>query len=288
MRETNPANESDRFTDELLSHLPALVLTGAGVSAGTGIPTYRDENGVWLRSKPITHQEFLQQPRQRQRYWGRSMIGWPAVRDATPSTAHRALASLELQNAITHTVTQNVDRLHQRAGSRNVTDLHGRLDRIICIACNALSGREPLQTRLRDENPHIRGELALQPDGDAELPEHLVDSVRVPGCEACGGELMPDVVFFGGSIPGSRIEKSRQAMRDARSLLVVGSSLKVYSGYRFCRWAAAEHKPVFLLNPGVTRADDMGMKWRIDADFGLQELSRLLGDTRLPPAQHQE
>lgn len=257
--------------------LPALVLTGAGISAGTGIPTYRDERGRWLRSDPIKHQEFITDPRQRQRYWGRSFLGWPLVRDATPAAAHRSLTRLEARGCLTGIVTQNVDRLHQRAGSREVVDLHGRLDRVICLDCADDSCRERLQGRLETLNPDLprRGE-AVRPDGDAELPEAWVPRVRVPDCERCGGTLMPDVVFFGGSVPRSRVDAARDALTRSRSLVVVGSSLTVFSGFRFCRWAAAAGIPVFLINPGQTRADGMGHKWPVDADAALRVLEEVI------------
>ncbi|WOJ94197.1 NAD-dependent protein deacetylase [Congregibacter variabilis] len=259
--------------NEIAEALPALVLTGAGVSVATGIPTYRNEAGTWLRSDPITHQEFLKDPRQRQRYWGRSLLGWPAVRDARPATAHRILAQMEAIGAITHIVTQNVDRLHQRAGSAKVTDLHGRLDRAVCLDCKTFISRDQLQSDLLRLNPGItRTTVSARPDGDADLADGIVDSVTVPCCKQCKGTLMPDVVFFGGSIPNERVLEGKLALERARCLLVVGSSLQVYSGYRFCKWARDSNKPIFLINPGLTRADDMATKWRIDADSGLQAI----------------
>ena len=272
--------QGDAFLERLASSLPALALTGAGVSVGTGIPTYRDENGTWLRSAPITHQEFIRDARQRQRYWGRSLIGWPAVREARPAPAHRALVQLQVGGAVSHIVTQNVDRLHQRAGSDGVTDLHGRLDRVICLDCQQPECREQLQDRLQRLNPNIISQaVAARPDGDADLPESAVDEVRVADCRACGGTLMPDVVFFGGSIPPPRVADARLALQRSASLLVVGSSLQVYSGFRFCRWAQADNQPVFIINPGVTRADSMAWKWAVDADSGLSALlHRLRGE----------
>lgn len=284
MQSKNPRDVAQRFITELLNHLPTLLLSGAGLSAGTGIPTYRDEKGTWLRSDPITHQEFVQQARQRQRYWGRSLLGWPGVREASPSAAHHAIAILEQNGHLAHTVTQNVDRLHQRAGSQQVTDLHGRLDRVTCLNCHVFTSRDAMQEELLAANPHITGNSNLRPDGDADLAESVVDSVSVPACGACGGVLMPDVVFFGGSIPKERIHASQAALEQSRSLLVVGSSLQVYSGYRFCRWANAQNKPVLLLNPGETRADALGVKWRTDADTGLAQILRALASTVPDPA----
>lgn len=267
----------DDIALRIADSLPSLVLTGAGISAATGIPTYRDSSGRWLRSEPIKHQEFMSDPGKRRRYWGRSLRGWPGVRDARPTAAHRSLTRLEQRGALTHIVTQNVDRLHQRAGSQQVIDLHGRLDRVLCLDCGAESCRELLQSRLEALNPSLpRGNGSARPDGDADLAEELIDGVRVPECSVCGGRLMPDVVFFGGSIPPARVEACRDALASARSLLVVGSSLTVYSGFRFCRWAAGAGLPIFLINPGQTRADDLGMKWSSPADTALAELETAL------------
>ncbi len=257
--------------------LPGLVLSGAGISASTGIPTYRDSSGRWLRSEPIKHQEFIADPGKRQRYWGRSLRGWPGVRDARPTAAHHSLTRLEQRGAVTQIVTQNVDRLHQRAGSQRVIDLHGRLDRVVCLDCGTESCRELLQSRLEALNPLLpRGSGSARPDGDADLAEELIAGVHVPECTSCSGTLMPDVVFFGGSIPPARVEACREALGEARCLLVVGSSLTVYSGFRFCRWAAAMGLPIFLINPGRTRADDLGTKWSSSADTALAQIEAAL------------
>lgn len=267
--------------DALAEALPTLVLTGAGISAGAGIPTYRDEKGIWLRSEPIKHQEFMTDPRARRRYWGRSLLGWPAIRDARPSQAHRLLAQLEQTGAIKAIVTQNVDRLHQRAGSVRVTDLHGRLDRVLCLGCGAYSDRETLQNRLERSNPRLHSAVidsqVLRPDGDADLSDDLVSRVTVPACTLCNGVLMPDVVFFGGSIPQERVLACESALNNAKSLLVIGSSLQVYSGYRFCRWAQRMGKPIFIINPGLTRADNMATRYTATADSALATLIDRLG-----------
>jgi len=268
--------------DQLLAFRAAnprlLVLTGAGISAGSGIPTYRDREGTWLRAAPITHQEFLRDPARRRRYWGRSAVGWPGVRDARPNDAHRALARLERAGAVAQLVTQNVDRLHQRAGSTRVIDLHGRLDRVVCLHCGREDDREALQQRLLRDNPFLReGRGDARPDGDAELPDADIARLRVPDCAQCGGVLMPDVVFFGGSIPAARLTACREALTAADALLVVGSSLQVYSGFRFCRDAAAAGKPIALLNPGRTRADDLAsLRLRSPAEALLPALADAL------------
>lgn len=271
--------QTGQLVQDLAALQPLLVLSGAGISVGTGIPTYRDHEGRWLRSDPIQHQEFVRDPARRQRYWGRSLLGWPGVRDAAPAPAHHSLARLEALGHVQHLVTQNVDRLHQRAGSRKVTDLHGRLDRVRCLECGTLSDREAMQRRLEQANPDLREasrRAEVRPDGDADLPDDLIAGVRVPACEGCGGVLMPDVVFFGGSIPQDRVRACREQLEQSAALLVVGSSLRVYSGFRFCRWAAELGLPIFLLNPGTTRADDLGRKWSENADTALQRLEETL------------
>jgi NAD-dependent SIR2 family protein deacetylase len=264
----------EAISDLLDPRHPPLVLTGAGISVGCGIPTYRDAKGVWLRSDPITHQEFIDQPRQRQRYWGRSAIGWPAVAGAEPSRAHLALAALQRSGRVAHIVTQNVDRLHERAGSTCAVDLHGRLDRVRCLDCASYSDRDQMQTRLLAHNPWLaRSPGEARPDGDASLAEEEVERVQVPGCDRCGGTLMPDVVFFGGSIPPERVAQCKRSLAESSALIVIGSSLKVYSGYRFCRWAKADNKPIVLVNPGASRADDMAdHRLPLPADEALEAL----------------
>lgn len=244
---------------QLLHDRPRLVvLTGAGISASSGIPTYRDADGQWLYSTPIQHRDFLLDPATRQRYWTRSWLGWPGVRDASPNPAHQALARLERAGAIELLVTQNVDRLHQRAGSGAVVDLHGRLDRVRCLSCGSHSPREEMQRRLLQSNPHLSAlavDAGSRPDGDMSLPDAMARDTAVPTCLACAGTLIPDVVFFGGTVPKERVARVTAAVAAADALLVVGSSLQVYSGFRFCRAAHAAGKPLVLLNPGVTRAD---------------------------------
>jgi NAD-dependent SIR2 family protein deacetylase len=244
---------------EFVNRHPRLVIiTGAGISAGSGIPTYRDDTGRWLRAEPIKHQEFLRDPARRQRYWGRSVAGWPGVRDARPNAVHLALARLERHGHLELLVTQNVDRLHQRAGSARVIDLHGRLDRVRCLQCGAVSDRELLQQRLLRANPFLHeGGARARPDGDADLDDALLARIVVPGCERCDGVLMPDVVFFGGAVPGERVDRCREAVAQADALLVTGSSLQVYSAFRFCRQATALGKPIAIVNAGSGRADEL-------------------------------
>jgi NAD-dependent SIR2 family protein deacetylase len=270
--------ELSRAADELRqviqAHPRLTVLTGAGVSVGSGIPTYRDHDGVWRRNPAITHRDFLGSPRQRQRYWGRSFAGWPPVRDALPGPAHTALAHLEQEGRVELLITQNVDRLHQKAGSRAVVDLHGRLDRVRCLACDRLSTREALQQVLAAKNPGLHTLSAvLRPDGDADLSDSEADTVQVPDCDQCGGMLMPDVVFFGGSIPPGRIDGCMDSLYRSDALLVVGSSLQIFSGYRFCKRAREAGIPVFIVNPGATRADALARrKWALPAEALLPTL----------------
>lgn len=252
---TAAANRLAEFTQR---HPRLVILTGAGVSAASGIPTYRDAQGRWQYSAPIQHWEFLSDESTRRRYWARSLAGWPAVRDALPNAAHRALARLEDSGGVELLITQNVDRLHQRAGSRRVLDLHGRLDRVRCLDCGELMARETLQHWLERHNgPARSGAGSARPDGDSQPAEIDLNGFQVPACVCCGGTLIPDVVFFGGSVPRARVDAGLAALARADALLAVGSSLQVYSGYRFCRSALAWDKPIAIVNPGKTRADDI-------------------------------
>ncbi len=253
----------------LLNNHPNMVaLTGAGISAASGIPTYRNDAGDWQRSAPIQHQEFIEKEEARRRYWARSMAGWPFVAESKPNRAHHALARLEQAGHIGLLATQNVDGLHQRAGHQAVVDLHGRLDQVCCLNCGDRTHRGDLQERLSALNPAWSLTVtALRPDGDAEVDDEVVESMTVPDCKLCGGTLMPDVVFFGGTVPRERVEATRQALANSDGLLVAGSSLQVYSGYRFCRLAAELGKPIAIINRGKTRADDLA-SLKIEEDAG--------------------
>jgi NAD-dependent SIR2 family protein deacetylase len=232
-------------------HPRLFVLTGAGCSTDSGIPDYRDADGEWRRGRPIMLQDFLANERARKRYWARSVVGWPRMRAARPNGAHRSLASLEQQGRIAQLVTQNVDGLHQAAGSRNVIDLHGRIDVVRCMGCDRRLPRERLQMELVRRNPAFaRLDVQSAPDGDAHLDGVRFDAFEVADCEVCGGVLKPDVVFFGEGVPGDRVRQAMAASEAADAMLVVGSSLMVYSGYRFARAMAA-------VNLGRTRADDL-------------------------------
>lgn len=268
------ANEISILESFLDRHPRLVVLTGAGVSLAAGIPTYRNREGTWIRSKPILHQRYVAEPLVRRRYWARSFLGWPTIAAAKPGSAHLALAELEWLGHVSLLITQNVDRLHQRAGSRNVVDLHGRLDRVVCLSCTRFFPRKWVQDWLGFANPQLHGlNAGPAPDGDADLPdEHLAD-MRIPDCRNCGGTLMPDVVFFGGTVPPARVAECRAAVAEADALMAIGTSLQVFSGYRFCRQAAELGKPVAVLNPGRTRADDLAtVKLATDCEPLLTEL----------------
>lgn len=245
------------LVDFLDRHQRIVTLTGAGISADAGIPTYRNREGIWLHSKPIQHSDFVKSDATRQRYWARSTIGWPVIRDTQPTRAHQGVALLESTGKIEQTITQNVDRLHQQAGNQRVIDLHGRLDRVICLDCDTGFDRERIQEWLLTNNPTLNAALNVRPDGDAEIPLELEQQFKVPPCPTCSGRLMPDVVFFGGSIPKARTNACMDSVREADALLAIGSSLQVFSGFRLCRLAKQLGKPIAILNPGKTRADDL-------------------------------
>lgn len=238
------------------------VLTGAGCSTESGIPDYRDRSGEWKRKPPIQWQEFAGSDAVRRRYWARGMAGWKGFAAAQPNPAHRALARLEAAGPVRHLVTQNVDGLHQRAGSRRVIDLHGRLDRVHCLGCDWRGSRRAFQRRLEELNPGWAEAVQsaaerLAPDGDADLQADDFGSFQIPACPRCGGVIRPSFVFFGEGVPRPRVDRAFAELDEADALLVVGSSLMVWSGYRFARAAAERGKPVAIVNLGATRADDL-------------------------------
>jgi NAD-dependent SIR2 family protein deacetylase len=244
------------------------VLTGAGISTDSGIPDYRDADGAWKRSPPVTWQAFTGDPATYRRYWARSFVGWPIFSVAEPNRSHRALAALEGSGRIAALVTQNVDGLHQRAGSRDVIDLHGRLDGVICLGCGDTQPRTELQPRLHELNPDWRPHTAAAaPDGDADIDAEAVARFEPPHCAHCGGLLKPDVVFFGENVPRARYTQALDALHASDGVLAVGTSLMVYSGFRFVRMAHERGIHVALLNRGRTRADDLG-GLKLDADCG--------------------
>ncbi|HET8791944.1 MAG TPA: NAD-dependent protein deacetylase [Modicisalibacter sp.] len=245
---------------EFVRRYPRLVvLSGAGVSTECGIPDYRDIRGDWKRPPPMQHQLFMTSRVARQRYWARSLIGFKAVEAARPGPAHRGLARLEALGHVSAVITQNVDGLHQRAGSKRVIDLHGRAEMVRCMGCDALRMRHDLHAELVHCNPDWQSvEAAVGPDGDADLDGLDFSRFMINDCARCGdGILKPDVVFFGDNVPPERVAAAFAALREADALLVVGSSLMVYSGFRFARQAARDAKPIACVNQGLTRADDL-------------------------------
>ncbi len=264
-------------------HPRLVVLTGAGCSEPSGIPDYRDANGDWKHRKPMTFAEFTGSAAARRRYWAGSLRGWPRVRDARANAAHLALARLEDAGRVVRLVTQNVDGLHQRAGSRRVVDLHGRLDTVECLACGATLLREDVQSLLLAWNPQFVGVSApagppdgvdgeVRPDGDTHVAS-APDDLQIPDCRDCGGVLKPSVVFFGENVPKYRVTESFAALAQADAVLVVGSSLMVYSGYRFVRAAREAGRPVAVVNLGRTRADpDVSLKIEDDCASLLAEV----------------
>jgi NAD-dependent SIR2 family protein deacetylase len=263
---TFPTENADALARFIDAHPRLFVLTGAGCSTGSGIPDYRDLDGGWKRRPPVTLQAFVADAKTRSRYWARSLVGWRRFGRARPNGTHAALARLEESGRVEVLLTQNVDGLHQAAGSDNVIDLHGRLDTVRCLSCEARTPRETFQHALEALNPEWLALDALDaPDGDADLEGLDFASFRVPDCEACGGLLKPDVVFFGENVPRERVERAEAHLEAADAMLVVGSSLMVFSGYRFARAAARAGKPIAASNLGRTRADDI-LSLKVEAD----------------------
>ncbi|NEK57714.1 NAD-dependent protein deacetylase [Geodermatophilus sabuli] len=268
----------DALTD-LVGDGDVVVLSGAGLSTDSGIPDYRGATGSLRRHTPMTYQTFLRDPRGRHRYWARSFVGWRQIRAARPNAGHRAVAELQQAGLVTGVVTQNVDGLHQAAGARDVVELHGGLDRTVCLACGDVADRAGLDERLRVANPDFGPHAdELNPDGDAELPDEVLDGFVMVDCLACGrGPLKPDVVFFGETVPRDRVGTCFELVESAGALLVLGSSLAVMSGYRFVLRAEKLGIPVALVNLGPTRGDAR-VDVRVDAPLGsvLPALARRL------------
>jgi NAD-dependent SIR2 family protein deacetylase len=250
--------QAETLAEFLARHPGTLVLTGAGLSTASGIPDYRDRDGERRGKQPIQGPEFRKSHAVQRRYWARSMVGYPTLAQAAPNPGHHAIAALESAGRIGSVLTQNVDGLHQQAGSHAVLELHGNIHSVVCLGCRRTVARAQVQARLLDANLHMAGAGAAPlPDGDAQLEPAALEQFRVPGCLHCGGTLMPDVVFFGDNVPPARTANALDRMERADALLVVGSSLMVYSGFRFCRLAAEQGKPIAAINLGRTRADHM-------------------------------
>ncbi|MCK2216529.1 NAD-dependent protein deacetylase [Actinomadura sp. ATCC 31491] len=265
--------------NELVAGGGVAVLSGAGLSTESGIPDYRGPTGRSRRAEPMTYQRFLGSAEARQRYWARSHVGWRQIGLARPNTGHLAVAALQRHGLVTGIVTQNVDGLHQAAGAREVIELHGGLDRVVCLSCRERSPRAELDRRLRAANPGWAATSdVVNPDGDAVLSDAQVAGFRVVDCAACGGLLKPDVVFFGENVPRPRVEQCFAVVERARALLVLGSSLAIPSGLRFVRRAAALGVPVAIVNQGPT-GGDAHARLLVDAPLGvtLSGLARRLG-----------
>lgn len=248
--------------DQLLEHMAGrrfLVLTGAGISTPSGIPDYRDSEGVRRGRQPMMYQEFLAKPEARRRYWARAMLGWPRVHQARPNVAHEALAMLQAHQRISGLITQNVDTLHDQAGSHDVIELHGSLHRVVCLDCEQHSERQQIQLLMQAQNPYLAGVDAVQaPDGDTLLDAAFEARFQVPRCPHCDGErLKPDVVFFGENVAAVTATRAMQAVEQADGLLVVGSSLMAWSAFRLCRAIKEQGKPLLAINRGKTRADEL-------------------------------
>ena len=254
-----------------------VVLSGAGLSTESGIPDYRGPSGAaQRRHAPMTYQAFTRDPVARRRYWARSHVGWQLMSRAEPNAGHRAVATLERRGVVVGTITQNVDGLHQAAGSRDVIDLHGRLDRVVCLGCGATSSRVALRERLDAANREWRATVtAVNPDGDVDLPDQQLDGFVVVDCLGCGGLLKPDVVYFGENVPAARVATAYDLVDRAALLLVLGSSLTVFSGRRFVHRAASAGIPVAIVNDGPTRGDDVAAL-KLAAPLG-EALTTLVG-----------
>ena len=275
--EPNPTtlSEAARFgldyAREQLAGKSILVLTGAGVSTESGIPDYRGEGKT--ERHPMTFDVFMGTEAARARYWARSYVGWSVIARARPNQSHFALAQAESIGRISHIITQNVDSLHQQAGSKKVTELHGRLDKVICMSCRGLIDRINMDLLIEQLNPTIQKDLSVEftPDGDAEI-EATAD-FRVPPCPDCSGILKPDVVFFGESVPTERVSFTMEQLERSDALLVAGSSLTVNSGMRFARAANKAGKPIVIVNVGPTKADDIALaKIEAPTSVALEEL----------------
>ena len=275
------------LVDHVDSAKRLVVLTGAGISTASGIPDYRSPQGSYSRGhKPIQNMEFIKSESKRRRYWARSFVGWKYFSRARPNLAHLALAELETCGRLDGgVVTQNVDGLHSQAGQSTVVDLHGRIDEVHCLGCGERTPRRALQDRLRSANDvwvaamasRLSVPVELRADGDTELTEEECAAFAVPPCTSCGGVLMPGVTFFGGSVPKEKVEAASAAVASADAMLVIGSSLQVFSAFRLARQAAERQIPILILNNGPTRADELvppDMRLACDACEVLPELLR--------------
>ncbi|MFY7066587.1 NAD-dependent protein deacetylase [Nocardiopsis changdeensis] len=271
---TDPATAADRIR-RVLGDGPVLALTGAGISTDSGIPDYRGPGSP--PRTPMTYQQFVGDPAFRRHYWARNHVGWRHVHRTRPNDGHRALARLEAAGVVSAVITQNVDTLHEAAGSRSVIDLHGRYDRVVCLECAAVIPRDRLAERLTALNPGFTGgvdDVEIAPDADAALS--ATEGFRVADCADCGGMLKPDIVYFGENVPPARVRRGYRLVEEAAALLVVGSSLTVLSGRRFVKAAADRHLPIVIVNRGATRGDALA---DLTVDAGCSEVLTALADS---------
>lgn len=273
--ESRPAGGGEgtrlRMLADVVSDGEVVVLSGAGLSTESGIPDYRGETGRRRRAEPMTYQEFTGSAAARRRYWARSHLGWRHIAAARPNAGHRAVAELQGRGLVAGIITQNVDGLQQAAGAEGVVELHGALDRVLCLSCGERTPRGRLDARLRAANPgwdaRAAADAQVNPDGDAVLGDGEIEAFRVVDCERCGGPLKPDVIFFGENVPPDRVRDCYALTERAGALLVLGSSLTVLSGYRFVRHAARHGIPVAIVNRGATRGDEHALI-TMDAPLG--------------------
>jgi NAD-dependent SIR2 family protein deacetylase len=255
----------------LLAQGGVLIVSGAGISTGSGIPDYRGPDGGHREDRPMTIDRFLSSPREQQAYWARSHVGWERFRSARPNPAHQAVTALQRAGVLAGVITQNVDGLHSAAGTEDVHEIHGRLAEVVCLDCRGVSSRDALAARLAAHNPGFRERVSadvtsVRPDGDILLADADVERFNIVGCEACGGRLKPGVVMFGEHVPRDRYAAARGLLDDARSLIVLGSSLAVGSGFRFVLDAAQRTLPIAIVTRGNSRGDRHATL-RIDADL---------------------
>lgn len=258
----NPVQNVDvlRIKHFIISSKKLLVLTGAGISTESGIPDYRSEGvGLYARSssRPVQFQDFVKKEAVRKRYWARNYVGWPRFSSFLPNAIHSTLCDLELKyKVVSCIVTQNVDRLHTKAGSKNVIELHGSAFNVMCLGCDNTIDRHHFQTILEELNPNMKGTTnMIRPDGDVEIPKEQEEGFVVPSCRHCGGILKPDIIFFGDNVPHTRVQAVKHEVENCDSLLVLGSSLTVFSSYRIILQAAELRKPIAIVNIGQTRGD---------------------------------
>ena len=252
---------------KLLDSNSIAVLTGAGISTDSGIPDYRGEGTKMRARSPLQYKQFVSDEKHRKTYWSRSILGWPKIRDSVPNDSHACLTNLESDGRLTGIITQNVDRLHTKAGSKGVVELHGALAEVVCLDCRHISDRDVFQKRLLKMNPiwmpHVEG---IAPDGDIDLKNANTTDFGIPACVACGGVIKPHVVFFGENVVKETLHNAWNVFNEADSLLVLGSSLAVYSGYRFAKEAHKIGKPTVIINIGENRADDLNAV-KLEADI---------------------